>query len=315
MRNINSPEIYRGMGFLNESSQQALLDLHVGIAGTGGAGYLVAQELAKAGVQNFHVADPEAFDYTNAGRVLGAGDSTVGKNKAEVLQEYLLNNQNDANVRIFKDGVTTDNLEEFMQGVDVVLDATELSMPELGTMIARAARKKTIPVVNVEYVGFAGQGTVFHPNSKTTFEQFMGIKGGNNAPLDEVKDQSLDPSRYLAYVPPYGDWKTFAAVTDKEQHVPLPSHIIGASAAASIAVAEFMKIARVRANTRTLQPTYAPAVRWYDAYTNKSGHTRHPRLSFVHHLGIMGTRNLLGLNEQASYTSKERAARGDVDLD
>ena len=98
--------------------------------------------------------------------------------------------------------MTTENLSDFMRGTDVVLDATELSMPQLGTMICREARRIGVPVVNVEYIGHAGQGTSFKPDSKMTFERFMGIDGGEDAPLDEVAEQKLSPSRYLAYLPP-----------------------------------------------------------------------------------------------------------------
>src|SRR5665213_322407 len=309
MRTINSPEIYRNMGFWNEATQEAILDTTVAIGGVGGAGYMVGLELARIGVQRFDIADPEGFDDVNSNRVMGVRENTIGRNKAEVFQEDLLAINKDAEVRIYTDGVTTDNLEEFMSRADIVLDATELSMPELGTMICREARRIEIPVINVEYVGHAGQGTSFDPHSKMTFERFMGIKGGEKTPLDEVAEQKLDPSRYLAYIPPYGDLKTLIAI---QEGSPLPSNMIGAGQAAQIAVAETLKHIRQRIGERGMTPVIAPNVRWYDAYTNKSGTTRHPRLSYYRHLGTAVVRNQLHLNEEASYTQEKRATRNDL---
>ncbi|HWB39390.1 MAG TPA: ThiF family adenylyltransferase [Candidatus Saccharimonadales bacterium] len=314
MRTLDSPELYRNMGFWDNATQQALLETTVAIGGAGGAGYLVGLELARIGVQSFDIADPEDFDDVNSNRVLGVNVKTIGRNKAEVFQEDIFAINPDAKVHIYKDGVTTDNLEEFMHRADIVLDATELSMPELGTMIAREARRREVPVVNVEYVGHAGQGTSFDPHSKMTFERFMGIKGGVDAPLDEVADQSINPNRYLAYLPPYADINTLIAIQEKEgqKAAPLPSNMIGAGQAAQIAVSEMVKHVRQGANLKGLAPVFAPSVRWMDAYTGKSGITHHPRISYYRRLATMVAKNALKLNEKASYSVEERAARGDL---
>lgn len=309
--NTNSPEIYRNMGFWNEATQQALFDTHVAIGGTGGAGYMFGLEMARIGVQNFTIADPEDFDDVNSNRVLGVNNETIGRNKAEVFQEDILKMNGGANIRIFTEGVNADNVESFMHGAHLVLDATELSMPELGTMIAREARRPgvEVPVLNVEYVGHAGQVTAFDPHSKVTFERFMGIKGGNDAPLDEVAEQKLSTSRYLAYIPKYGDLNTLMAI---QEGASLPSNMIGAGTAAQLGVAEALKHIRQRVGEPTELPTFAPSVRWYDPYVHDAGRTNHPRVSYYRHLARAVVRNQLGKHEQASYTVAERAARGDA---
>ena len=184
-------------------------------------------------------------------------------------------------------------------------------------MLARQARIRKIgrvvvpvPVVDIEYIAYAGQGTVFDPTSRMTFERFMGIVGGEDAPLDEVADQSIDTSRYLAYLPHYGDLETLKAI---QNGAPLPSNMIGAGVAAQIGLSEVLKLTRQRIGEKPILPTYAPSVRWYDAYTNETGYTRHPRLSYYRHLGAVVVSNLLKTNEQASYTDEDRASRGDID--
>jgi len=304
------------MGFWNEATQQALLDTEVAIAGNGGTGNLFGMELARIGVQKFRIADPEVFDDVNSNRVMGARIDTIGRNKAEVLKEDILKINPYAEVVTYTDGITPDNIEEFLSSADVALNGTELTMPHLGVMLARQARIRKIgresmpiPVLDIEYIGFAGQGTVFDPTSPITFEKFMGIKGGENAPLDEVAEQSIDPSHYLAYLPSYGDLETLEAV---QKGAPLPSNMIGAGAAAQIGISEVLKIVRKRVGERGLSPTYAPSVRWYDAYTNESGMTRHPRASYYRHLGNVVLSNLFNKNEQASYVPDRRISRGDI---
>lgn len=309
MRSLNSPEMYRNMGFWNEATQQAILDTVVSIAGTGGAGYMVALELVRMGVQQFAIADPETFDRVNGNRVLGVRTDTLGRNKTLVLKEDILAANPEAEVRLYTDGITPTNVEEFVRRAHIVVDATELSMPQLGTMICREARRRDVPVINVEYIGHAGQCTVFDPRSRMTFERFMGIRGGENGSLEEVAGQTLDPSRYLAYIPRYGDLRTLVAIREGS---PLPSNMIGAGQASQLGAAEALKLIRRRAGERGLCPTFAPAVRWYDPYTHRSGKTHHPKLSYYRHLAVALVRNQLKLHERASYAIEERKARGDV---
>jgi molybdopterin/thiamine biosynthesis adenylyltransferase len=309
MRSLQSPEVYRSMGFWNEATQQGLLDTHVAVGGVGGAGYLTGIELAHMGVQNFSVADPEGFDDVNSNRVLGAREDTYGRNKAEVFAEEVHKINGDAVVRTYNEGINADNVKDFMHDADLVLDATELSMPELGTMICREARKLEIPVLNVEYVAHGAQVTSFDPRSKWTFERVMGIKGGEDAPLDEVAKQTIATDRFLSYVPKYADLSTLKALNEGS---PLPSNMIGAGLAAQLAVAETLKHVRARIGEKGLAPVFAPNMRWMDVYTGESGSTKHPRLSFYRHLAVTAVRNQLNLHEEASYTPEQRAVRGDI---
>lgn len=316
MRTVKSPEVYRNMGFWDEATQKAILETEVAIAGNGGTGNLVGMELARIGIQKFKIADPEVFDEVNSNRVMGARSDTIGLNKAEVLKQDILMINPEAEIEVFNQGINIENVEDFLSTVDVVLNGLELTRPELGTMLARQARKRKIggvlnpvPMVDVEYIGHAGQGTVFDPNSSMTFEKFMGIKGGEDVPLDEVADQVIDPSHYLAYLPPYGDIKTLEAIKNGS---PLPSNMIGAGVAAQIGLSEVLKLAKIKIGEKGVRPTYAPEIRWYDAYTNESGVTRNPRLSYYRYLGSVILNNALGKNEKSGYAELDRLMRGDI---
>ena len=298
------------MGAWNEATQQGILDTRVAVGGTGGAGYLIAVALAHAGVQRFSIADPETMDRTNGNRVLGAREDTYGVNKALVCADEIHAINEDADVQVYTDGVTEENVEEFMYGADLVLEATEYNMPEIATMLCRQARRQDLPVLNAAYILHGAQVTSFHPRSKWTFERVMNLKGGEDAPLDEIKGQTIDPSRYIAYVPPYADYETLKALY---QGAPVPSNMTGAGLASLLAVDETVAHVRQRIGERGKTPTFAREVRWMDLHTGKGDSTRHPVASFYTGVLRMQLRNRLGLNEPASYTAEERANRGDVD--
>ncbi len=296
------------MGFWNDATQQAILDTTIAIGGAGGAGYMIGLELARIGVQRFDIADPEVFEDVNSNRVFGVRDQTIGLNKAEVFRDDILAINPEAEVRVYTDGITRDNVAEFMSRADLVLDATELNMPDLGTMVCREARRRGIPVLNVEYVGHGAQVTVFDPTSRFTFERMMGLD--ENAPLDAIATQTISSSRFLSYIPKYGDLRTLMAI---REGAPLPSNMIGAGTAAQLGVAEAVKLIRRRVGEKHASPTFAPRVRWLDPYAGVAGRTRLPRVSYYRHLAVAVVRNKSKSHETAGYTKDARARRGDVD--
>lgn len=307
MWTINSPEVSRNYGFWNEEEQQRLLDAHVAIGGVGGDGFLLGWELAMNGVRNFTIADPEVFEPENVNRVPGATTTTVGRPKAEVFRERVLDIHPDANVTIFKDGVTPENAKEFVKDATLVFDETELRYLHVGTALARAAREKGIPNVMVMNVGFAAQVTSFHPDSKHTFERFMGIP--KDTPLDEIRDMQVDLSRCVPYLPPYVDMKTLLAV---QEGAPLPSIAQGVNMAAALGGSQgFLHIVR-GVDKRRPEPVWAPKVRYMDALTGESGETRHTRLSHFRHAARMAIRSMSRRNASSAYTQADRERRAAV---
>ena len=306
MRDINSPEFHRNYGFWNESEQQLLLDAHVAIAGVGGDGYQLGLKLARMGVRNLTVADPEVFEPENSNRVPGATEKTYGKLKVDAFIEDVHEIDAGANITVFKDGVTEENIQEFLKDATLCFDESELTHLQIGTGLAREARRRGIPNVMIMNIGFAAQATSFQPNSKYTFERLMGVPEG--MPLDEVKDMEVDFSRCLPYIPNYGDLRTLQSIQEGES---LASIAQGVDVASAIGTSEaFLHITAGKGNHRR-SPTWAPRIRWMDAMNNTSGVTRFPRLSHYRHLGVAVARNLTGSYPAASYTHEaiERRSR------
>lgn len=304
MWTVNSPELSRSYGFVNEAEQQAVLDSGVAIAGVGGDGFHLGLRLLAMGVQRLDIADPEVFEAQNANRVPGATVDNYGRNKAVVFKERALAINPDADIRIFTEGITEANIETFVSRADVTFDESELTHLELGTMLAREARKQGKPNVLLMNVGHAAVVTSFDPRGKFTFERLMGVPNG--APLDEVAEMDMDLSRCLPYIPPYGDIRTLIAIG---KGAPLPSIAQGVDVAAALGASQAFLHMTKRVSNKRQEPIWAPRMGYMDSLNLRSGITRHPRLSHYGHLAIAATRSVVGLNPRSSYVDQDRLRR------
>lgn len=303
MPNFKDPMYKRNFGFFSEEEQQRIIDSTVAIAGVGGDGFQLGEKLARIGVSNFIVADPETFEIENINRVSGAKHSTLGKNKAEVFRDSILDIQPDAKIEIFTEGVSEDNVSEIVSKADLVLDESELTKLELGTMIARNSRIYEKPVLVVLNIGFAAISTSFDPNGRMTFEKVMGIPDG--MPLDEVAEMNVDFSRCLPYIPKYGDINSLIAA---QSGAPLPSISQGVDVASALGSTEAFLHLTSGSNKRK-KPTFAPSWRYMDAYSGDSGVIRSARIS--HYLGLFALLGRMKLNQNpiASYSEVDRQKR------
>lgn len=303
--NIPRPEYQRNFGFWNEAEQEAMSNSVIAIAGCGGDGHDLARSIAMmAGPKEIRIADPEVFEPENSNRVAWADETTYGRSKVDVLEEGINNIRPGTKVVPYKDGVTVDNVEEFVRGADLVLDESELTYLHIGTAISREARKNNTPTLIVMNIGFAAIATSFAPESKYSFEKMMGIPEG--MPLDEVEDFKIDFSRALPYIPNYGDMDSLVAV---QNGASLPSIVQGVKIASGLGSTEaFLHLTSSVKNKRR-QPTFAPKWRYMDAMNDKSGVIHYPRLNYFGRAALMAARNALHLNPEASYDDASRSRR------
>lgn len=308
-RTVTSPEFSRNYGFWNEEEQQALLNARVAIAGVGGDGFQLGQRLARMGVTRFSIADPEVFEPENVNRVEGASTSSFDRLKAEVFQERIHDINPNAQVDAFFSGVTPENVEDFMRGASLVLDESELTKPEIGSLIARQARAQGIPNLLVMNVGFAAQATSFAPDSSWTFERFMGFSG--DMPLDEIAEGGVDFARCLPYIPSYTDLRSLQAVQGEDGAPPasLPSISAGVDIASGIGSTQAFLHLTAGVSNRRRSPVWAPRIVVTDAYSLRTRTLRAGKFSHLRHLLWAAARQKLGLNPSASYTLADISRR------
>lgn len=132
---------------LSEQKMDQLKNAHVLIVGLGGIGSFAAEFIARAGVGTMTIIDGDVFDPTNKNRQLTALDSTIGKNKAVVLGERLLDINPDLKLNVVQEFVLPERvwtlLDEFRPSY--VMDCIDSVTPKLEWL--KACKRKKIKVI------------------------------------------------------------------------------------------------------------------------------------------------------------------------
>ncbi len=164
----------RNMGWISPKEQEKLKHSCVAVAGLGGAGGLVATTLARLGVGNFKLADPESFDMTDINRQTGASWDTLFSKKTEVISQVILGINPEARVETFPEGINEENINLFLKGMNLAIDGIDLFKPRVKLLFFKACREKKIPVITSCPLGFGASLLVFSPE-QMSWEDYLGI--------------------------------------------------------------------------------------------------------------------------------------------
>ncbi len=191
----------RNLGVISEEEQARLKDARVGVAGLGAAGGATLHALLRTGIGRFHIADLDAYEMVNFNRQIGARISTVGRPKVEVMQEMAREINPLAQVKTFPNGINEESVDDFLDGVDVVVDGIDYFGFSARQLLYSRAREKGIPVVVAAPLIFTTAWLVFTPESMSWEDYFA---------FDLAKDEedkailffvglcpSLTPARYV----------------------------------------------------------------------------------------------------------------------
>lgn len=171
----------RNNGITNQEQQLRLKNSTVAIAGMGGVGgdYLIT--LARIGIGNFKISDFDEFEMGNFNRQYGATMSSIGRKKMDVMHQLALDINPNAKIQGYPDGINTDNVDDFLEGVDVLIDAVEFFEIEVHRLIINACMKRGIPAIFGLPLGF-GVGVLVYTPDGMSFDDYFDIDP--NAPLE-----------------------------------------------------------------------------------------------------------------------------------
>ncbi|MGY5879065.1 MAG: ThiF family adenylyltransferase [Candidatus Thorarchaeota archaeon] len=172
----------RNKGIISSDEQEKIARTVIVQAGVGGNADVVIT-LAQMGFQHFRIADPDTYEHSNLNRQLGARVSTLSQNKAQVVAEGILDINPDADVKVYPNGITWENVEEFVDGADIVLDGLDVSVMHLRKRMFDLARSRDIPVITCPVIGWGAGIAVFDPKKSPSFGDFFG-----NIPEDPNSD-------------------------------------------------------------------------------------------------------------------------------
>ena len=124
MASIFPKTLSRNSEALTAAQQQLLTRSHIAIIGCGGLGGYVIEELARIGIGRLTIYDPDTFSPSNCNRQLNSLNSTLGKNKAEVAAQRVL----DMGTGCIPKAVPfdfRDDLPKKEHNIDVVIDCLD----------------------------------------------------------------------------------------------------------------------------------------------------------------------------------------------
>lgn len=148
---------------VGESGQQALLQSHVVIIGLGGLGCPASQYLASSGVGTLTLIDHDTVCISNLQRQTLYTTQDIGLSKAEQAKKRLVQLNPDPTYLTSAERVDEDNIEDLLDGADLVLDCTDNRAVRYA--INQACQKLCIPWVSATARGLLGQLIAFRPQA------------------------------------------------------------------------------------------------------------------------------------------------------
>ncbi len=253
----------RNIGWLTALEQDRLRRIRVAIAGLGGVGGAHLLTLCRLGMGKFHLADYDTFDLVNFNRQVGAAVSTLGQSKLDVMTRQALEINPELEIRGFSQGVTSENLDAFLDGVDLYVDGLDFFAFEARQQVFAACAAKGIPAVTAAPLGMGAAVLNFLPGSMS-FDDYFRLNDGTEAEKPLRFLMGLAPARLqMGYLV---DPSTVDLANRKG-----PSTIMACQLCAGVAATEALKILLGRGPLRA-----APRGYHFDAFRNQLALTWRP---------------------------------------
>lgn len=138
---------------VKEEGIERLQSANILIVGLGGVGSFAAEFLVRSGIGNLTIVDGDTVDITNINRQLPALNSTIGKNKTNVVAERILDINPEINLKKINEFLEPERMEEILtqEKFDYVLDCIDSLSPKLALIIT--CKRKKIKLVSAMGAG------------------------------------------------------------------------------------------------------------------------------------------------------------------
>lgn len=137
---------------LGEDAVTALMSSRVAVFGVGGVGGYVCEALVRSGVGAFDLIDKDVVSESNINRQIIATHKTVGRYKAEVMKERMLDINPSVDVRIRNCFYLPENAEEFsFEEYDYIVDAVDTVTAKISLVMK--AKEMGIPIISAMGAG------------------------------------------------------------------------------------------------------------------------------------------------------------------
>ncbi|MBN9507733.1 MAG: ThiF family adenylyltransferase [Alphaproteobacteria bacterium] len=161
----------RMVGVLTQDQLDSLEHKTVAVGGAGGVGFTHAESLVRQGIGRIKISDLDTFGPENMGRQFGCTVHTIGRDKAEVLEERLLSINPALKVERFG-AIAPSNIAAFLDGVDFVCDGVDYFNILARRLLHAEARRRRIPAMIVGPQAYGCAIFFFHPDHMSFDEYF-----------------------------------------------------------------------------------------------------------------------------------------------
>ena len=132
----------------------------VAVFGIGGVGGYVCEALVRSGVGAFDLIDDDKVCLTNLNRQIIATRSTVGKYKADVMRDRMLDINPNVEVEVHKCFFLPENADDFpWDSYDYVVDAVDTVTAKIALVMK--CKEKNIPIISSMGAGNKLDGSQF----------------------------------------------------------------------------------------------------------------------------------------------------------
>lgn len=254
----------RNIGWLTQTEQAVLRGKHVAIAGMGGVGGVHLLTLTRLGIGAFTIADLDHFELGNFNRQAGAMMSTLGKAKVDILAAMARDINPEVDLRIFPEGVGEQNVDAFLQEVDLYVDGLDFFVLDARRLVYQRCAERGIPIIVAAPLGM-GVGLVNYLPGGMPLNRYFGLEAG-------IPEQELI-IRFMLGLSPALLQRTYVAepgAVDMARHR-VPSTPMSCELCAGAAATTALKILLNRGKVLA-----APRAYQFDAFRNRMVRTWRP---------------------------------------
>lgn len=172
----------RNQNSLTQEDQRKLYGAHVLIVGCGGLGGNVAELLARIGVGNLTLVDPDVYEEHNLNRQRFSTIKTLNKPKVECVKRGILAINPALHVKVVRASFGAKNAQTLLLKKSIVIDA--LDAPATKIILAQACEERNIPFVHGAIGGWMGQCTTSTALATIYSDKEKGAEGySGNLPM------------------------------------------------------------------------------------------------------------------------------------
>ncbi|MEO9527265.1 ThiF family adenylyltransferase [Roseibium sp.] len=233
----------RTLGWITPEEQNRLKSKTVAIAGLGGVGGAHAITLSRLGICKFKLCEFDDFDLPNFNRQFGAGVSTLGCSKADVIVDRIRDINPEAEIDVTHTPLRPQDAGVFLEGADIYVDSIDFFALDVRRALFAQARASGIPALTAAPVATGSAWIIFQPDGMS-FEDYFAFEEG------ETEHNFL---RFAVGLAPRGLHLPYLVDRSYVDFVrrKVPSTPMGIVVSAGVASTEAMKLLLGRRNVRS----------------------------------------------------------------